>query len=137
MLLVIDTNIIVSAIKSGIKQNQDGEYIYSKAYRLMADVFTGKHQMVVSKAIIAEYEDVLHRPKLQLDPLKVERFLAYIKFSAAWIEPLPTTQEQVEMKDEDDRIFFDVAKCLNIRLITDNLKHYPVHELRTKLDELY
>ena len=41
------------------------------------------------------------------------------------------------MKDEDDRAFFDVAKCLKIRLITDNLKHYPVHELRTRIDELY
>ncbi len=137
MLLVIDTNILVSAIKSGIKQNKDGTYSFTKAYRLMSDVFTGKHRMVVSKAIIMEYEDVLHRPYLQLDLLKVERFLAFIKLSAVCIEPLPTTQEQVEMKDEDDRIFFDVAKCLNIRLVTDNHKHYPVHELITKLNELY
>ncbi len=137
MLLVIDTNIIVSAIKSGIKKDKDGNMVYTKAYRLMADVFTGKHQMAVSRAIIAEYEDVLHRPDLKLNPVKVERFLAFIKLSAVWIDPLPTTQKQIEMKDEDDRIFFDVAKCLNIKLVTDNLKHYPVHELRTKLDELY
>lgn len=137
MLLVIDTNIIVSAIKSGIKRDQNGNYVYTKAYRLMADVFNGKHRMVVSKEIIAEYEDVLHRTRLQLDPIKVEKFLAFIKFTAIWIEPLPTTQAQVTMIDEDDRAFFDVAKCLNIKLITDNLKHYPVHELRTKLDELY
>lgn len=137
MLLVIDTNIIVSAIKSGIKIDQNGNYVYTKAYRLMADVFNGKHRMVVSKEIIAEYEDVLHRARLQLDPLKVEKFLAFIKLSAVWIEPLPTTQSQLAMDDEDDRAFLDVAKCLNIRLVTDNLKHYPVHELRTKLDELY
>ncbi len=137
MLLVIDTNIIVRTIKSGIKQDQNGNLIYSKAYRLMADVFNGKHRMVVSKEIYAEYEDVLHRPYLQLDALKVEKFLAFIKATAVWIEPLPTTHSQVEMVDEDDRVFFDVAKCLNIKLVTDNLKHYPVHELRTKLDELY
>ncbi len=137
MLIVIDTNIIVSAIKSGIKRDPDGNLIYTKAYRLMADVFNGKHRMVVSKEIFAEYEDVLHRPRLHLDELKVEKFLAFIKLSAVWIEPLPTTQAQIAMTDEDDRVFFDVAKCLNVRLVTDNLKHYPVHELRTKLDELY
>lgn len=137
MLLVIDTNIIVSAIKSGIKKDENGNEVYTKAYRLMADVFNGKHRMVVSKEIFAEYEDVLHRSHLQLEPLKVEKFLAFIKLSAVWIEPLPTTQSQVAIKDEDDRIFYDVAKCLNVRLITDNIKHYPVHELRTKIDELY
>ena len=137
MLLVIDTNIIVSAIKSGIKRDENGNEVYTKAYRLMADVFNGKHRMVISKEIIAEYEDVLHRPHLQLNPLKVEKFLSFIRLSAVWIEPLPTTQSQVVMKDEDDRVFYDVAKCLNIRLITDNIKHYPVPELRTKLDELY
>ena len=137
MLLVIDTNIIVSAIKSGIKKDSDGNLIYSKAYQLMADVFNGKHRMVISKEIFAEYEDVLHRPYLQLDVLKVEKFLAFIRFASIWIEPLPTTQSQIELIDDDDRIFFDVAKCLNIKLVTGNLKHYPVHELRTSLDELY
>ena len=42
----------------------------------MADVFTGKHRMVVSTKIIAEYEDVLHRPQLKLDTLKVEKSLS-------------------------------------------------------------
>lgn len=51
MLLVIDTNIIVSAIKSGIKKDKKDNYVYSKAYRLMADVFNGKHRMFVSKEI--------------------------------------------------------------------------------------
>ena len=111
--------------------------VYSKAYRLMADVFLGKHKMVVSEKIIAEYEDVLHRQYLKLDLIKVDKFLAFIKLNSIWIEPLPTKQSQIFMPDEDDRIFFDVAKCLNIRLVTGNLKHYPVHELRTKIDELY
>ncbi len=137
MLLVIDTNILVSAIKSGIRKNENGDIVYSKAYRLMADVFNEKHKMVVSRKIISEYEDVLHRAKLNLDPIKVEKFLAFIKLHSIWIEPLPTTQIQVPMPDEDDRIFFDVAKCLNIRLVTGNSKHFPVHELRTSLDELY
>ena len=45
MLLVIDTNIIVSAIKSGIKKDSNGNTIYTKAYKLMKDVFIGKHKI--------------------------------------------------------------------------------------------
>ncbi len=133
MLLVIDTNIIVNAIKG---HNDDGKNP-SKAQRLIKDVLSGKHRMVVSSAIISEYEDVLRRPELGLNPVLVEKFLAVIKVLSLWIEPLPTSNEEIEMIDEDDRIFFDVAKCLKVRLVTRNLKHYPIHELRTSLDELY
>lgn len=38
--------------------------------------------------------------------------------------------------DEKDREFFDVAKCCRARLLTGNIKHYPVDELVTALEEL-
>ena len=129
MLLVIDTNIIVNAIKSGDKQ--------SKSYQLMRDVMIGKHTMCISLAIMDEYEDVLHRPQLKLNRKLVDMFLAVIRLQSVWIEPLPTVPEKIEMRDEDDSIFFDVAKCLNIKLVTRNFKDYPVHELITSIDELY
>ena len=137
MLLVIDTNIIVSAIKTPFRRDDQGNIILTKPQKLIVDVLNEKHTMVVSKAIIDEYEDVFHREQLKLDTVLVEKFLAFVKVKALWIEPLPTTSKEVEMQDEEDRAFFDVAKCLNIRLITDNLKHYPVHELRTSISELY
>lgn len=137
MLLVIDTNIIVSAIKVPRKYDDKGNLILTKPQRLMRDVFNGVHQMVISQAIIDEYTVVLHRDYLKLNQVLVERFLSAIKLYSLWIEPLPTTEEEIQMGDEKDRIFFDVAKCLNIKLVTGNLKHYPVHELRTSLNELY
>ncbi|MCR5509465.1 MAG: hypothetical protein K6F54_00705 [Lachnospiraceae bacterium] len=84
-----------------------------------------------------EYEDVLHRPELGLNPVLVDRFLAVIRIQGFQIDPLPTSQTLVEMNDEDDRAFFDVAKCLNVKLVTRNYKDYPVHELITLIDELY
>ena len=129
MLLVIDTNIIVNAIKSPNPQ--------AKSVMLLRDVFCGIHKMCISTKIIEEYEDVLKRAELQLSPQKVDRFLAWIKLNAFWIEPRPTTKDQVSMRDEDDRIFFDVAKCLNAKLVTRNYKDYPVHELITLIDEIY
>lgn len=40
------------------------------------------------------------------------------------------------MPDEKDRVFFDVAKCCRARLLTGNMKHYPVDELVTAPEEL-
>ena len=129
MLLVVDTNIIVNAIKSGNKE--------SKSRQLVRDIMIGKHTMCVSTAIMAEYADVLHRPQLQLNTILVDRFLSVITLNSFWNEPQPTNPEQIEMRDEDDRVFFDVAKCLNVPLVTRNYRDYPVHELITLIDELY
>ena len=49
----------------------------------------------------------------------------------------PSSKDYVEMRDEKDRVFFDVAKCINAKLITRNYKDYPTHELVTLIDELY
>ena len=137
MILVIDTNIIVSAIKAPIKKDANGNKLLTKPQWLMYDVLEHKHQMVVSEAIYNEYADVLHRKDLALSSILVEKFLAVIKVYSIWIEPLATKPNEVQMIDEDDRIFWDVAKCLKIKLVTGNFKHYPIDELRTSIDELY
>ncbi len=130
MLLVVDTNIIVSAIKTKDEN--------SMSLRLMQEIMTGKHTMCVSDEILDEYEDVLHRSSLQLSAHKVDRFLAWIRLNSCVINPRPTTQKEVEMRgDETDRKFFDVAKCLNAKLVTKNYRHYPVHELITIVDEFF
>ena len=132
MLVVVDTNILVSAIKSKLDRDNP-----TKSQRLFMDIISGNHTIVISTPILREYEDVLSRSYLKLNPILVERFLAFIKINSIWIEPLPTKKHEVDMVDEDDRAFFDAAKCMNAKLVTGNLKHYPVHELRTSLDELY
>lgn len=129
MLLVIDTNILVNALKS----HDD----HAKSVQLMRDVFAGRHVVCVSSGIMKEYRDVLSRPHLGIDGQIVTRLLDWIERSAFKIEPKKSLQSHIEMMDEEDRIFFDTAKCLNARLVTRNYKHYPVHELVTLLDELY
>ena len=121
--------IIVNAIKSSDPN--------SKAAMLMRDVFNGVHKMCVSPDILDEYEDVLYRTELNLDRALVSYVLSWIKINAFLIDPKPTTQHEVQMVDEDDRIFFDVARCLNVRLVTRNYRDYPIDELITLIDELY
>lgn len=126
MLIVLDTNIIVSALKT-----PDG-----KAYMLLEQVLKEKYKVCISSDIMAEYKDVLNRDKLALDKYLVDYLLSWLVINGLWIEPLPSNNDTIPMKDESDRKFFDLAKCLQAKLVTGNFKHYPVHELVTSLDEL-
>lgn len=128
-LIVIDTNILVNALKS----QGDG----AKSRQLMRDVIKGKYTMCVSSYIVAEYDDVLHRSRLGIRKENADWLMGWIRTHAFYIEPLPSNETKVEVRDEKDRPFFDVAKCLNIKLITRNYKDFPVHELVTLIDELY
>ena len=61
-LIVIDTNIIVNALKSVV----DG----AKSRQLMRDLLNGKYILCVSSDIVSEYDDVLHRSELGISPAK-------------------------------------------------------------------
>ncbi len=128
--IVIDTNVLVNAIRRGSKPN-------GMARRFMRDVYLGKYTVYVSSEVMSEYKDVLSRKQAKSHPWRKYIWFAWINTFGISIEPKPTTQEQVEMKDESDRIFFDLAKCMHAKLVTRNRKHYPIHEIVTSLEELY
>ena len=130
MRIVIEDLGVGRAIRKGGKA-------HSKTKTRLRDVYSGRYEVFASVDIFEEYQEVLSRPHLKVNWFARWRWLLWVKRNATFIEPLPTSQEQVEMKDEDDRIFFDVAKCVKARLITRNLKHYPIDELRTSIDEFY
>ena len=126
MLIVLDTNIIVSALKTP----------NGKAYMLLEQVLMERYKVCISSDVMAEYKDVLNRDKLALDKYLVDYLLSWFVINGLLIEPLPSSNDMVPMKDDPDRKFFDLAKCLHAKLVTGNFKHYPVHELVTSLDEL-
>lgn len=57
MTLIIDTNIIVSALLS-----PDG-----KAFQLLSEVLDGKYTVLISREVYEEYDEVLHREKFGFD----------------------------------------------------------------------
>ena len=67
MLIVLDTNIIVSALKTP----------NGKAYSLLEHVLMGKYKICISSDIMAEYRDVLNRDRLNLDKRMVEYLLSW------------------------------------------------------------
>lgn len=122
MLIVIDTNIIVSALLSPD----------SSAYTLLSEALDGKHNVLISEEIFKEYTDVLHRDKFGFDEDMVRFLLNWFAENAIWVEPKLSTEA---IPDEKDRAFYDLAKVCKAKLITGNIKHYPVDELVTALWE--
>lgn len=123
MRLVVDTNIIVSALLSS----------ESKAFQLLSDVLDGKYIVLISEEIFKEYEDVLSRDKFGFDSDIINFLLSWFRENAVWVE---VSESDTPMKDEKDRVFYDFAKSCKARLVTGNIKHYPVDELVTALWEL-
>ena len=115
---VIDTNVIVSSL---LTRNHD-----SATVRVMNAVYEGKVIPLVCDEILGEYEEVLHRAQLKLDPAKCDYILSLIRDQA---EPMHPVHTDASMPDEDDRIFFEIALAgqdvFDSRLVTGNLKDYP------------
>ena len=115
---VIDTNVIVSSL---LTRNHD-----SATARVMNAVYEGKVMLLVCDEILGEYEEVLHRAQLKLDPAKCDYILSLIRDQA---EPMHPVHTDASMPDEDDRIFFEIALAgqdvFDSRLVTGNIKDYP------------
>lgn len=110
--IVIDTNIFVSALLS-----QTGAA--NLIYRMF---LSGELTLVYNEDILAEYEDVVYRPHLNIVQNDAHTLLANIQQYGELIKP---SASKIDMIDEDDRIFYDTAKEAGAHLITRNLKHYP------------
>lgn len=115
MKVVIDTNVVVSAFLSP----------HGNPAKVLALFFKGELQTYYSGDILAEYEDVLSRPVLKIEPEKIKRFFEIIRETATLLEPITS---DIDLPDESDRIFYDTAKKSGAVLITGNIKHYPAED---------
>jgi len=110
--VVIDTNVLVSSLLSP----------HGNANKIMEDISYNKYKIVYSKEILEEYERVLNYDKLDLSPETQIKAIAGICKRGELIEPNTSNEP---LSDEDDRVFYDVAKDSDAILITGNIKHYP------------
>lgn len=112
-LIVVDTNVIVSA---GIRVGTP------PAELLMDWILEGRLQIVTSPKVVAEYREVMQRPKFQ-------RY----GFPPMWLDFLideslhlpDTDREPVACPGPDDTKFLSLARSSGGWLITGNLKHFP------------
>ena len=112
--VVIDTNVVVSA---NLVDEGPSAAILSLALNKKILIF-------VSTAVLAEYEEVLHRPRLKFDPDRIEAFLADVRSTATLVLPTRTIKEI--KKDDPDNRFLECADAAGADyIVTGNTKHFP------------
>jgi len=114
---VLDTNVLVSALlKNG-----------SVPWQVVEEALHGDIIPVLNDEILAEYEDVLNRPKFKFEKRTVNVFLNDLKKRAVYAEA--GLLEDV-VPDPKDVVFYAVLmekrKEEEAYLVTGNLKHYPI-----------
>ncbi|MGH9898788.1 MAG: putative toxin-antitoxin system toxin component, PIN family [Pyrinomonadaceae bacterium] len=118
---VLDTNVVISA------------HIHSTGHnRFIFDLgLANKFQLYVSGEILAEYEDVLRRPRFAITPIYVNESLKLIKRAAKRVRP----KRQVTLSpDKDDNKFLECAEASGADyLVTGNKRHFPLVYGNTKI----
>ena len=112
MKVVLDTNVLVCGLISPT----------GPCGRILRLFVEGVFQPCVDERMLAEYQDVLPRPELQIDPEDVIGTLELIRETAEAVAALPLL---VRLPHEDDRPFLEVASTTDAILITGNKRHYP------------
>ena len=121
MRVVLDTNIIISAmlVPSGTQS----------AVLLLA--LRGEVALYVSSAVLAEYAEVLRRPRFKLQPQQVDTVMSSIRRVAHLIEPARTLSISTH---ESDNRFLECAEAARADyLVTGNARHFPQTHDRTKI----
>lgn len=114
MRVVLDTNIVVS----GLLQAQ------GNPAQVVALVLSGAVQACHDKHVLAEYAEVLARPRFRLDPIRVRHVLN--KFEADGLAVDASGEPNLDLPDRDDEPFLAVALAVQADyLVTGNLSDDP------------
>jgi len=110
--VVIDTNVLVS----GLLSTQGNPAKIINAFR------ERQFNLLYDSAILQEYRDVLYREKLGVYTKDVDDLLDEVCRVGLSII---SSESDIPFLDEDDRVFYDLAKEYEAILVTGNTKHYP------------
>jgi putative PIN family toxin of toxin-antitoxin system len=111
--VVIDTNVLVSALltRGGLP-----EAVINLA-------ISGEVQWFSSESILAEYEDVLKRPRLAIDSGKSADAMAKIRATVSVVSPAVRV---AAASDPDDNQFLECAEAAQAHyVVTGNIRHFP------------
>ena len=113
LTVVLDTNVLVSSLLS--PKGPPAEIL---------DLILGGHILVAyDDRILGEYEEVLSRPELHIQPSKSLAVIDHLEISGRYIEPETLSTEGYT--DLDDVMFAEVFIISNAdALVTGNLRHY-------------
>lgn len=116
-LVVIDTNVIVSALLS---KHSDASTV-----QVINALLDGRITPIYNDEILAEYNEVLHRKKFHFPESTIQATLHYLQKYGIYADRLSTNEN---LPDPKDLVFYEV--CMAKRdedsmLVTGNIKHFP------------
>jgi len=114
---VIDTNVLVSSL---LTKRAD-----SPTVKVMKAISEGTLIPLYNEEIMAEYAEVLHRPKFPFTEKRIRPVLASIRAFGLAVDPGPTDEI---LPDMDDLVFYEVVmekREDDAYLVTGNLRHFP------------
>ena len=117
ILAVMDTNVFVSSL---LTSKADAATVL-----IVEKMLAGEVVPVYSNAIMAEYRNVLARPKFKFDRAETDHLLAAVEMFGVLVEP---DGSAMPLPDEKDVPFY--AAALETRragsfLVTGNMRHFP------------
>jgi uncharacterized protein len=113
MKIALDTNVLVSGLLTP----------FGSSGEILRMVFSGKLTLCLDARILAEYKDVLHRPKFKFNRDHIIVLLDFIKQYGHFTSSAPL---QIRLPDPDDEPFLEVAIAGRVvSLVTGNCVHYP------------
>ena len=113
MKIVVDTNVLVSGLLSA----------FGPPAQILRLLVSGDLLICYDARIIAEYDDVLNRPKFGFDKDAVAQLLDYLARNGHAVAAVPLTRP---LPDADDEPFLEVAISGQADfLVTGNMSHFP------------
>ena len=113
---VIDTNVIVSSFLS-----KDGT---SYPAQVISAILKGDIVPLYNDEILAEYQEVLYRPKFPFTKMQVDTIVSAFKDYGNKV--IRVSVEEESFPDPDDIVFYEVKMSKeDAYLVTGNIKHFP------------
>jgi putative PIN family toxin of toxin-antitoxin system len=119
MKIVLDTNVVVSGLL-----NSQGN-----PAQVLTLALAGAIQVCHDERILAEYTEVLARPRFKFDPKRVREALNKIEVDGLAVDA--SGESNLDLRDKDDEPFLAVALAASADfLVTGNLSDYPPDKRR-------
>ena len=117
MIIVIDTNVIVSGLLKASGNPAD----------IVNQLLSGKIRAAYDIRIIREYREVLKRPKFKFRKTDRDNLLSFIEGEGLLIYPEPL---KISLPDPGDLPFLETAAAIKSKtLVTGNSKDYITPEI--------